>query len=238
MVLYGCCLWLCRSYTLRGHSHARVYSNGLCSNHGASFLVSQCLVHSDSSRNTWMNEWKRKRQQYTELNVPEMGFPSGAVVKNLPANAGEAGSIPGLGTSPEEMTTHSSILAWGIPWTEEPGWLQSMGSQRVGHDWALTHKCSQVRDLRVRVPMKIQTGFAPGKLRPCYHWCLWWNVPVNPLEMSCLTTKKSPFIMWTDWNDGSYKDIILLKRYWQHDGPVPNTLVDTARHICRDRSRC
>ena len=36
----------------------------------------------------------------------------------------------------EEMTTHFSILAWRIPWTEEPGGLQSMGSQRVGHDWA------------------------------------------------------------------------------------------------------
>ena len=34
----------------------------------------------------------------------------------------------------EEMATHSSILAWRIPWTEEPGRLQSMGSQRVGHD--------------------------------------------------------------------------------------------------------
>ena len=34
----------------------------------------------------------------------------------------------------KEMATHSSILAWGIPWTEEPGGLQSMGSQRVGHD--------------------------------------------------------------------------------------------------------
>ena len=34
----------------------------------------------------------------------------------------------------EEMTTHSSILAWNILWTEEPGGLQSMGSQRVGHD--------------------------------------------------------------------------------------------------------
>ena len=41
----------------------------------------------------------------------------------------------------KEMVTHSSILAWGIPWTEEPGRLQSTGSQRVGHDWAtsLTH---------------------------------------------------------------------------------------------------
>ena len=36
----------------------------------------------------------------------------------------------------KEMATHSSILAWEISWTEEPGWLQSMGSQRVGHDWA------------------------------------------------------------------------------------------------------
>ena len=34
----------------------------------------------------------------------------------------------------EEMATHSSILAWRIPWAEEPGGLQSMGSQRVGHD--------------------------------------------------------------------------------------------------------
>ena len=34
------------------------------------------------------------------------------------------------------MATHSSILAWRIPWTEEPGELQSMGSPRVGHDWA------------------------------------------------------------------------------------------------------
>ena len=35
----------------------------------------------------------------------------------------------------KEMATHSNILAWGIPWTEEPGGLQSMGSQRVGHGW-------------------------------------------------------------------------------------------------------
>ena len=38
----------------------------------------------------------------------------------------------------KEMATHSSILAWKIPWTEEPGRLQSMGSLRVGHDWAIS----------------------------------------------------------------------------------------------------
>ena len=42
--------------------------------------------------------------------------------------------------SEKEMATHSSILAWEIPWTEEPGGLQSMGSQRVGHDFMInTH---------------------------------------------------------------------------------------------------
>ena len=57
------------------------------------------------------------------------------MAKNLPANAGDMGSIPGLGNpSEKKMATHSSILAWEIPWTEEPGGLQSMGSQRVGHD--------------------------------------------------------------------------------------------------------
>ena len=38
----------------------------------------------------------------------------------------------------KEMATHSSTLAWKIPWTEEPGQLQSMGSQRVGHDFSFT----------------------------------------------------------------------------------------------------
>ena len=54
------------------------------------------------------------------------------MVKNPPANAGDirdAGLIPGL-----EMATHSSILAWRIPWTEEPDRVQSMGLQRVRHN--------------------------------------------------------------------------------------------------------
>ena len=54
------------------------------------------------------------------------------MVKNPDCNAG---SIPGLGRSLEKETaTHSSILAWRILWTEEPGGLQSMGLQRVGHN--------------------------------------------------------------------------------------------------------
>ena len=52
------------------------------------------------------------------------------VVKNSSANAGDAGSISGPGRSPgKEMATHSSILAWEIPWTEKPSGLQPTGSQ-------------------------------------------------------------------------------------------------------------
>ena len=65
-------------------------------------------------------------------------FPSGLDIKNQPANTGDAGSIPGSGSPEgpleEEMATHSSILAWEIPWTEELCGLQSMGSQRIRHD--------------------------------------------------------------------------------------------------------
>ena len=59
----------------------------------------------------------------------DRGFPGGSVVKNPPANAGDAGLIPGFGRSPE-LVIHSSILAWEIPQTEEPGGLQSMTSQK------------------------------------------------------------------------------------------------------------
>ena len=69
-----------------------------------------------------------------------LGFPVVLVLKNLPANAGHAGdrgAIPGLGRYPGEGNgNHSSILAWRIPWTEEPGRLQSIGSQRAVHDWS------------------------------------------------------------------------------------------------------
>ena len=71
----------------------------------------------------------------TILFIIAMGFPGGSEVKASASNAGDLGLILGREDPLEkEMATHSSILAWSIPWTEEPGGLQSMGSQRVGHD--------------------------------------------------------------------------------------------------------
>ena len=67
-----------------------------------------------------------------------MGFPSGSVVKTLPAmqelQETRVQSLDWDDPLEEDMATHSSILAWEIPWTEEPGRLQSIGLQRVRHD--------------------------------------------------------------------------------------------------------
>ena len=82
--------------------------------------------------------------------VPQ-GFPGGSVIKKPPANTGDArgtGSTPASeGPLEGEMATHSSVLAWRIPWTEESGGLQSLGSQGIGRDCVTEHAqvCPSVR---------------------------------------------------------------------------------------------
>ena len=97
-------------------------------------------------RYEWKNNWTYLRLTVWcfDTCIPCMGFPGGAVVKNLPANARHVTDTPGGfpgGEDPlqKEMATSSSILDWKIPWTEEPGELLSMGWQRVGHDLATEH---------------------------------------------------------------------------------------------------
>ena len=63
-----------------------------------------------------------------------MGFLGGLAAKKPPAKAGDTSLSPGLKRAEKQMATNYSILAWKIPWTEEPGNLQPMESQRVGHD--------------------------------------------------------------------------------------------------------
>ena len=91
---------------------------------------------------TWFQEKitqgeEAKNHLQTENTNCSLRFRSGgSVVKNRAANAGNARSIPGSGRSPGGQGTapHASLLAWRIPWTEEPGGLQTLGSQRVGQD--------------------------------------------------------------------------------------------------------
>ena len=69
-----------------------------------------------------------------------LGFPGGSDIKNLPAMQETwFHSLGGEDSLEKGMATHSTILAWRIPWTEEPDGLQSMGSQRARTEWLSTH---------------------------------------------------------------------------------------------------
>ena len=80
----------------------------------------------------------------------------------------------------KERVTHSRILAWEILWTEEPGGLQSMGSQRVRHDWTCTHNNSSQPILRFWANLtywaKNHSMFGSGKL---LYVSAWWDLSVS-----------------------------------------------------------
>ena len=92
----------------------------------------------DSEETTMSTLLQEERVRRGEINNQET--QGGSVVKNRPVDAGDAGEqVRSLGWEDSleyEMATHCSILALGIPWTEEPGGLHSMGLQRVGDNSA------------------------------------------------------------------------------------------------------
>ena len=94
-----------------------------------------------------------------------MCFLSGSDAKEFACNAGDLGSIPGLGRSLGEGCDNPLQYAcWRIPWTEEPGGLQSMESQRVGHDWATKPKTVMMQaEVRVTLllALKMKGGHEP-----------------------------------------------------------------------------
>ena len=118
------------------------------------------------------------------------GFPGGSSVKNLPAK--QETQIWFLGQEEpleKEMATCSTILAWGVPWTEEPGGLQSMGSQRVGHNLAMKQPPQPTRTTTSATFLLVQSWFLPPQLG----WVIasnlpsgleWWAVSELPLGPS------------------------------------------------------
>ena len=110
---------------------------------------------------------------------PNMGLPWCLLASDSiesACNEGDLGSIPGQENPLEkEMATHSSILAWRIPQTEEPGGLQSMGSQRIGHDWAtttFTFTCPNIQDGLKRVDCFLHHLLFIEHLLCTRHWRL------------------------------------------------------------------
>ena len=92
----------------------------------SSCIFSSRVLHQEGTNLQCKEHWG--------LWLAPWGFLGGAAVRNPPANAGGMGLIPGSERSPGEG--NGNILAWESPWTEEPGRLQSMGSQSVSHDLA------------------------------------------------------------------------------------------------------
>ena len=89
-----------------------------------------CNVPEHSPYQSLLSGGKKKA-----LLESHLGFPGGSEVKASACDAGDLCSIPGLGRSPGEGNGNPlQYSCLDIPWTEEPGGLQSMGSQRVGHD--------------------------------------------------------------------------------------------------------
>ena len=106
-------------------------------NRGRSFVQGSCCLLWDWTLNTrWPTEIDNYFLQECSTSKGLETDSSGSDSEESACNAGHLGSIPRWERSPaEEVATHSTILAWGSLWIEEPGRLQSMGLQRFGHKW-------------------------------------------------------------------------------------------------------
>ena len=114
------------------------------------------LKYQNMSPNEKMSEW---------ISLPLSGgsFLVSGAVKYLPAMQKTTAWFLGLEDPLEKrMATHSSILAWRIPWTEQPGGIQSIWSQRIRHNWATKHApsgvslCSIFQRLNLKIKYYIQ----------------------------------------------------------------------------------
>ena len=118
----------------------------------------------------------------------------------------------------KEMAIHSSTLAWKIPWTEEPDRLQSMGSQRVGHDWA-----TSLSSLSFSVPLLLPSyhlsdGIQEGWLFLSPREATWcgWHCGIKYFETSkaykCL--QLAIITIWIGWNEiWVPHSLLLLEEY-------------------------
>ena len=174
-----------------------------------------------------------------------MGFLSGSDGKESACNAGDPGSIPGSGRSLEkEMATHSSILAWRIPWTEEAGRLQSMDhkesdmTERLSLHFTFTRvrqvssrkSCEECR----RIPKKRLYSQNPGTHAPNAHRCHHQAPSSNPER------PPQPFPEQTHLSKATWNELMASWQWqfmqWPSDkvcvsGTVRETWLEQLRHF-------
>ena len=154
-------------------------------------------------------------------------FPNGSDKKESDYRAGDPGLIPGSGRSAGEGNgNHSSILAWKIPWTEEAGRLQSIGSQRVGHDWATSQSGLVVGTAPIVILHSLQCDpeglFGKQFLAAISGLNIWRDDPHQPCplpqkglaRLQCLLTSElSLFFFWNIHNDFIFNWRIIALHY-------------------------
>ena len=126
------------------------------------------LTHA-SAKDSWTLTGKSGSYQHNWFYICYhlLDFPGGLDSKASAYNMGDPGSIPGWeDTLEKEMATHSTTFARRIPWMEEPGRLQSMGSQRVEHDWATSLHFTS-RSCRIEVLTAVSNGGLVSHLLLC-----------------------------------------------------------------------
>ena len=106
--------------------------------------------------------------------------------KESACSEGDPGLIPGWKDPLEKgMAAHSSILVWKIPWTEEPGRLQSTGSQRVGHNWMTnTFNPVSINTLLIRIEDRETRKYKWFRVNLSYH-CGWFNLDGIAVASHC-----------------------------------------------------
>ena len=153
------------------------------------------------------------------------------MVKNLPANAGDSGDvglIPGWGRSPKkEMAIHSSILAWKIPRTEEPGRLQSTGLQRSWTQLS-NYTTTTTPALRCRVLATGPPGESPGQVTNLIilYWIIIWG---GGCPMHCKMFSSTPGLNLLDARSNPLQ-ITRTKSISRHCRMPPHGWDGIARH--------
>ena len=127
----------------------------------------------------------------------------------------------------KEMATHSSTLVWKIPWTEEPGRLQSMGSQGVGHDWATSLDSLSFREWPVDPSATRATQNPQGTpdlsppLRTSIHWLFTVKMlPVSPWQEPRWRSPSGALLM-VPWANMGLKDPAIFRNPWLFPSPEP-----------------
>ena len=158
--------------------------------HRVPFCYTSVQIGLGEGLGAWLKFGQAKNVYHHQLLIMEMFlitvtnpgfnkvvFPGGSRVMNPPAK--QEMWVWSLGWEDpleKEMATHSSILAWETPRTEEPGGLLSKGPQRIRHDWAHTHHTTHThtRQCMIRAPLKGTEQPLTGKLVQISRKVAWW----------------------------------------------------------------